>query len=263
MPFVIRPPAPVSTGAGQVPARHPKGIPIPLVSRHQRSSRSEQILLFGRNFLKHPKMLGSLIPSSRFLVNHVLAEVDWDRARVFLEYGPGVGTFTSEILRRMRPDAVLVALETNSDFVRFLRGRLRDDRLHVIHGSAAEVDNALASLELTQADYVLSGIPYTTMLPEVRDVILRKTHSVLDPDGAFLVYQFTRAVLPYLQRVFGSVYQDFEPLNVMPARLFYCRHHVDGMKPNGKRANGSGRLKFLQLGALDRTGSARSPRSSG
>jgi phospholipid N-methyltransferase len=233
------------------------------VSKHQHSSRSEQLLLFGRNFLKHPKMLGSLIPSSRFLVNHVLAEVDWDRARVFLEYGPGVGTFTTEILRRMRSDAVLVALETNADFVRFLRGKLRDVRLHVVHGSAAEADEVLARLHLSRADYVLSGIPYTTMPPEVRDLILRKTHSVLDPNGAFLVYQFTRTVLPYLQQVFGSVYQDFEPLNVMPARLFYCRHHVDGAKPNGKRANGSGRLKFLQRGAPGRTGSARFPRSSG
>jgi phospholipid N-methyltransferase len=260
---VIRPPAPVSTGAGQVPPQDIRKANHSLVSRHLRSSRSEQLLLFGRNFLKHPKMLGSLIPSSRFLVNHVLAEVDWDRARVFLEYGPGVGTFTSEILRRMRPDAVLVALETNADFVRFLRGKLHDDRLHVIHGSAAEADSALATLELTRADYVLSGIPYTTMPPEVRDVILRKTHSVLDPNGAFLVYQFTRTVLPYLQRVFGSVHQDFEPFNVMPARLFYCRHHVDAMKPNGKRANGSVRSKLLQSGALDRIGSARSPRASG
>ncbi|HEX2611947.1 MAG TPA: rRNA adenine N-6-methyltransferase family protein, partial [Gemmatimonadales bacterium] len=164
----------------------------------QRASRSEQLLLFGRNFLKHPKMLGSLIPSSRFLVNHLLAEVDWSRARVFLEYGPGVGTFTTEILRRMRPDAVLIAVETNSDFVRFLRGRVRDDRLHVVHGSAADADAALARLALTRADYVISGIPYTTMPPELRDLILRKTHAVLDPNGAFLVYQFTRAVLPYL-----------------------------------------------------------------
>ena len=76
----------------------------------QSTSRSGQLLLFGRNFIKHPRMLGSLIPSSRFLVNHVLAEVDWNRARVFLEYGPGVGTFTAEILRRMRPDAVLIVV---------------------------------------------------------------------------------------------------------------------------------------------------------
>ena len=58
-------------------------------------------------------MLGSLIPSSRFLVNDVLNQVDWDKARVIVEYGPGVGTITQEILKRMRPDAVLLALELN------------------------------------------------------------------------------------------------------------------------------------------------------
>jgi phospholipid N-methyltransferase len=231
----------------------------------KRASRPEQFLLFGRNFIKHPKMLGSLIPSSRFLVNHVLGEVDWARARVFLEYGPGVGTFTTEILRRMRPDALLIAMETNADFVRFLRRRVHDDRLHVIHGSAADADAALGQLALSHADYVISGIPYTTMPPAVREDILRKTHSVLHPNGAFLVYQFTRTVLPYLQQVFASVYQDFEPLNVMPARLFYCRHHVGSpaAENNGGGANGSGRRKFLQPAAPGLTGNAKSPRSSG
>jgi phospholipid N-methyltransferase len=230
-----------------------------------RASRSQQILLFGRNFIKHPKMLGSLIPSSRFLVNKVLSEVDWARARVFVEYGPGVGTFTTEILRRMRSDAVLIALETNADFVRFLRGKIHDDRLHVIHGSAVEVDSALARLNLSHADYVISGIPYTTIPPEVREIILRKTHSVLHPSGAFLVYQFTRTVLPYLQQVFGRVQQDFEPLNLMPARLFFCRPQTERVSPerNGQRANGSARPTALQPAALDPTGCATPPRSSG
>jgi phospholipid N-methyltransferase len=230
----------------------------------QSASRSEQILLFGRNFLKHPKMLGSLIPSSRFLVNKVLGEVDWARGRVFMEYGPGVGTFTTEILRRMRPDAVLIVLETNVDFVRFLRGKIHDDRLHVVHGSAAEADAALSRLNLTHADYVISGIPYTTITPEVREVILRKTHSLLHPTGAFLVYQFTRTVLPHLEQVFARVHQDFEPLNVMPARLFFCRHHTERvpLERNGQRTNFSARTP-LQSAALDRPGSARPPRPCG
>jgi phospholipid N-methyltransferase len=231
----------------------------------QRASRAEQLLLFGRNFIKHPKMLGSLIPSSRFLVNHVLDQVDWPRARVLLEYGPGVGTFTSEILRRMNPDAVLIALETNADFVHYLRSRLRDDRLHVLHGSAADADVALAQLKLRQADCVISGIPYTTMPSSLRDDILQKTHSILAPEGIFLVYQFTRTVLPYLQQVFGFVRQDFEPLNVMPARLFYCRHGAatEAAPHNGYRTNGSGRPRSLRSVVLERISTARSPRSSG
>jgi phospholipid N-methyltransferase len=262
--LVIRPPAPDPTGAGQVGPQDSYERQTVSTVPSSRTSRSEQLLLFGRNFIKHPKMLGSLIPSSRFLVNHLLAEVDWAQARVFLEYGPGVGTFTTEILRRMRPDAQLIALETNTDFVHFLKSRVPDKRLHVIHGSAADADAALATRDLRHADYVISGIPYTTMPAELRDIILQKTYSVLDPNGAFLVYQFTRAVLPYLQRVFGSVYQDFEPLNVMPARLFYCRHHVAHGSPTGNgRSNGSGRPRFHQPAGPDPTASARPPRSSG
>jgi phospholipid N-methyltransferase len=74
--------------------------------------------LFASNFLRNPYMLGSIVPSSRFLVDAVLAAVDWPRARVFVEYGPGVGTFTTEILRRMRSDATLVVIVTNLEFVK-------------------------------------------------------------------------------------------------------------------------------------------------
>jgi phospholipid N-methyltransferase len=189
--------------------------------------QSERLLLFGRNFFKHPRMLGSVIPSSRFLVNRLLAQVDWTRARVIVEYGPGVGTVTTEILRRMAPDAVLVAIETNADFVRFLRRRIHDPRLQLVHGSAANADDVLAGAGLEQADYVISGIPYTTMPEVTRDQILRKTHALLHPHGTFLVFQFTRAVLPSLRGLFDIVREEFELRNVMPARLFYCRRGAE------------------------------------
>ena len=75
---------------------------------------TSSLALFSRNFIKHPRMLGSLIPSSRFLVNRLLDQVDWGRAATVVEYGPGVGTFTGEILRRLRPKAHLIAIDTRS-----------------------------------------------------------------------------------------------------------------------------------------------------
>src|SRR5690349_24823491 len=101
-------------------------------------SRSEQIFLFAKNFFKHPRMLGSLIPSSRYLIDSLLRRVDWHRARVIVEYGPGVGNFTEEVLRRMSPDGTLVVFETNGEFVRYLQESFPDPRLHVIHGSAED-----------------------------------------------------------------------------------------------------------------------------
>ena len=187
-----------------------------------KQSRSEQALLFARNFFKHPKMLGSLIPSSRFLIDHLMRQIRWDKARVIVEYGPGVGTITQELLRRMRSDAQLVVIEMNEDFVEFLRRQFPDPRLHVIHGSAAEVDAVLARLGIKGADYVLSGIPFSTMPEQVRASILDKTRAVLRPKGKFLVYQFSRAVHPYLQQVFSHVRREYEPLNILPAHLYYC-----------------------------------------
>src|ERR671932_2045634 len=101
-------------------------------------STLDRAILFARNFIKHPKMLGSMIPSSRFLIDQVLRQIDWQRARVIVEYGPGVGTFTAEILQRMRQDAILIVFETNHDFVQFLRSSFDDPRLHVVSGSAAD-----------------------------------------------------------------------------------------------------------------------------
>lgn len=185
-------------------------------------SRRRQLLLFAHNFVKHPRMLGSVVPSSRFLIDEVLGQVDWKRARVIVEYGPGVGTFTAHILRRMRADATLVVIEMNPDFVRFLREEYPDPRLHVVHGSAADTASVLRGLGHTRADYVISGIPFSTMPPELRESILRTTSALLDPRGAFLVYQFSARVLPDLRRFFGRVRRGFEPLNVLPAQLFFC-----------------------------------------
>jgi phospholipid N-methyltransferase len=185
-------------------------------------SRMTELALFAGNFLRHPHMLGSIIPSSRFLVNQVLRPVNWDRARVIVEYGPGIGTFTSEILRRMRGDARLIAIETNEEFVQFLRDALPDPRLHVVHDSAAEVRTVLHRHGLSAAHYVISGIPLGSMPEPVRLDIAEKTRAALEPGGAFLVYQFTPRVLPALRKTFGEVRRGFQLWNVPPAQLFVC-----------------------------------------
>jgi phospholipid N-methyltransferase len=188
----------------------------------RKASRGEETLLFAKNFLQHPKMLGSLIPSSRFLIERLLDKVDWSRAGTIVEYGPGVGTITAGILSRMQPRSRLVVFEMNADFVRYLGRAFPDPRLHVVHGSAENVQRELDRLRCNGADYIISGIPFTTMPPELREKIMRESREALKPGGAVLVYQFTRSVLPHLRVHFRQIQQDFELRNILPARLFYC-----------------------------------------
>ena len=180
-------------------------------------------LLFARNFFRHPRMLGSIVPSSRFLIKQLLEPINWGRARVIVEYGPGVGGITREVLRRMRPDATLIAIEMNPDFVSYLRSSITDTRLRVVAGSAESVVESLRRFGHTRADYIISGIPFSTIPAQLRESILRKTADVLEPGGAFLVYQFSTRVLQDLKRVFGYVGRKFELLNVLPAHLFICQ----------------------------------------
>lgn len=187
-----------------------------------RTPSTSSRFLFALNFFKSPAMLGSLFPSSRFLVSDVLNQVDWDKARVIVEYGPGVGTMTREILKRMRPDAILLALELNEEFVTFLHDEIVDSRLHLVHASATEVRNVLARLGLPSADYIIAGIPYSTMPDSVRREVMQESRQVLHRDGALVFYQFTNTVLPYLKSSFGGVRQSFQVLNILPARIFYC-----------------------------------------
>src|SRR5437660_6006591 len=187
-----------------------------------KTSRGEETVLFAKNFFQHPMMLGSIIPSSPFLIDRLLRKIDWNRAQTIVEYGPGVVTISAHILRRMSPHAKLVVFEMNGDFVKYLRRAFPDPRLHVVHGSAENVGVELQRLGCGRADYIISGIPYTTMPEGLRSRIMQESRSALNEGGAVLVYQFTRAVLPYLRACFSHVNQDFEPLNILPARLFYC-----------------------------------------
>ena len=188
----------------------------------ERAEKAEgPAFVFARNFFKNPRMLGSLIPSSRFLVKQLLRDVRWHAAKVIVEYGPGVGTISAEILKRMRADATLVVFEINKDFVRMLRQQFPDPRLKVIDRSAEDVKTVLSELGLGQADCVFSGIPFSIMSDESRRSVIRNTHAALGAGGSFLVYQFSSRCRADLEEIFGPVQQQFEPRNILPARLFH------------------------------------------
>lgn len=184
--------------------------------------RRAQLSLFARNFFKHPRMLGSIIPSSSFLIRRLLEPVDWEQARVIVEYGPGVGTITQEILNRLHPDATLVVIETNGDFVDYLNRNLSDPRLKVIAGSAETIEAELERLGLPAADYVVAGLPFSTMPADCRERILAGSQAALAPQGSMLIYQFSPKVSSALHQTFSRVESAFEPINIPPARVYFC-----------------------------------------
>ena len=199
-------------------ARHVKGR---INRRHDRRAASPR-WQFLRGFFKNPVMVGSVIPSSRVLIDKMLDPVDWANTKLFVEYGPGVGTFTRPILDRLMPDAMLIAIDTNSDFVDYLQRDIDDPRFVAVHGSAADVERIVAEHGHPHADYVVSGLPFSTLPPGVGAAIGEATARVIRPGGAFLVYQFSPKVRDFIAPFFQRIDRGFEWINVPPATLFWA-----------------------------------------
>jgi phospholipid N-methyltransferase len=177
--------------------------------------------VFFEGFLKNPVMVGSVIPSSRRTINKMLGPVDWDECRLFVEYGPGVGTFCQPVLDRLRRDGALIVIDTNPLFIDYLRATISDSRFTAVLGSAADVEDIVRSHGHDHADYILSGLPFSTLPDGVGPAIAAATYRALRPGGAFLVYQFTAKARDFMARQFNRIDNGLEFWNVPPCFLFW------------------------------------------
>src|SRR3546814_7604010 len=87
----------------------------------------------------------------------------------------------------MAPDAQFIAIDTNPDFIRYLRQTIPDQRFAAVHGSAADVAQIVADHGFDAADYVLSGLPFSTLPPGVGPAIAKATFETLRPCGPFQI----------------------------------------------------------------------------
>jgi phospholipid N-methyltransferase len=188
----------------------------------ERRASSGPLWQFLRGFIKHPVMVGSVIPSSKVLIDKMLEPVDWKRCKLFVEYGPGVGTFTEHVLERMAPDATLIAIDTNADFTDYLNTKFADSRLDAVTGSADNVRRIMKERGFGEADYILSGLPFSTLPPGIGPKIAAETAAALRPGGAFLVYQFSPKVRDFIAPHFERIDKGFEWRNIPPAQLFWA-----------------------------------------
>ena len=177
--------------------------------------------VFFKGFVKHPVMVGSIIPSSDRTVKKMLEPVDWDATKLFVEYGPGIGTFCRPVLERMRPGATLLVIDLNEDFIDYLRKTIRDSRFIAVHGSAADVNAIIAQFGFKYADYILSGLPFSTLPNNLGPVIAEETAKALRPGGAFLVYQFRARARDFMAPHFRRIDSGFEAWNILPCHLFW------------------------------------------
>ena len=172
--------------------------------------------LFFKRFLQRPFQIASIVPSSRALVERVADKIDFNRARVIAEYGPGEGVHSREIARRMHPEARLLLFELDSAFSRDLERQFADDpRVTVLNRDAADLTLEMKALGLTHCDYILSGIPFSILKLDKKRALLKKTYEALAPGGSFIIYQVTNELKQHAT-IFDEAESEYFLQNIPP-----------------------------------------------
>lgn len=168
-------------------------------------------LQFARQFLRHPKQLGTVVQSGRVLARRMAREV---RESVeVVEFGAGTGPVTREILRELPGNARLTCFEINPDLCRCLE-RIGDSRLHIVNDSAENCERYVA-----HPDCVVSELPLALFNEQAKDKIL----TIGRESGKYIQLQYTPVLGKEIRRYFKSVKLQFVPRNIPPAFVYICR----------------------------------------
>jgi phosphatidylethanolamine/phosphatidyl-N-methylethanolamine N-methyltransferase len=173
-------------------------------------------------FLKQSKNVGAVAPSSKYLVKKMVDPIDFSKVKCIVEFGPGTGSITHELLNQMPKDAILLAFEINAEFCEMLK-QINDPRIKIISDTAESLETYLEENNIGKVDYIISSLPLAMIPNGIVRNILHVVKKVLSPAGAFVQYQYSLNAYKKLKATFRNVDVNFTPINIPPAFVFVCK----------------------------------------
>jgi phospholipid N-methyltransferase len=183
--------------------------------------------------LRRPAVIGAVAPSSIGLSELLAAVTPTSGEPVVVELGPGTGSVSLAIQRRLPNGGRHVAVEIDPAMVEHLRRT--HPELEVAHGDAADLVGLLDGRGIKAADAVVSGLPWSLFRPERQRRILDGVSAVLAPGGAFTTFAYrhtgamssARGFHQLLTGMFDEVIVSHTVWwNMPPARIYACRRPI-------------------------------------
>lgn len=179
--------------------------------------------MFLLEYMKNPKNVGAVVPSSKYLAYEMINTIDFNNTECIVEYGPGTGAFTEKILARAKDTTTIILIEVNKEFYSILK-ELYGYKKNVIilNDSAENIENILKRYSIKKVDYIISGLPFTSLSKKISDKILNKTSEVIGDSGQFITFQYTLMKEKYIESFFNDVGHSIVYRNIPPAYVLRC-----------------------------------------
>jgi phospholipid N-methyltransferase len=170
---------------------------------------------------------GSIVPSSRFLINRMIAPVPEDYSGQIIELGAGSGALTQRLAARC-PAARIVACEINHSLAHVNRSGLAAagidaNRVKVVAESAENLLPKLCAHEPEKPHFIISGVPLGNLPREKALTIIEAVKESLRPGGVFIQFQYFLADYRKIRRRFARMRTVPVLLNIPPAFVYYAQ----------------------------------------
>jgi phospholipid N-methyltransferase len=179
----------------------------------------ESMLIFSK-FLKSPRTVGAVSPSSRALAQRMVADLPRDVPVTVVELGPGTGAFTGAIVDALAPGARFLAVDIEPDFVRKIRQRWPS--VECVCASAEQLDTLVRDRHLGPVDHIISGLPFASLPMAMTRQILEGIERTLRPGGTFTTFQYVHGHWMPHGRLFRQ--QMSEIMGAPPRRRLVLRN---------------------------------------
>lgn len=177
--------------------------------------------LFLQTFLQSPSQVGSIIPSSRFMVRKIMELVTKANPQTVAEFGAGTGVITRPLSQYCEKQKVKLFVFEKDER---LRGHLEQQFPQLnIYSDALLLPEVLQDKGLEQVDCIVCGLPFTLFSPDLREQFFNMMDTTLNPQGTLIMFQFSLHMLKTLKQRYRSVEVKFIPLNVPPAFVYHCQ----------------------------------------
>ncbi len=170
-------------------------------SHNSLGQRIKETLTFLLAWIRNPRSVGAIAPSSPALAGLITREITSAHAPI-VELGAGTGVFTRKLLAQGVREQDLILIEESSSMAKLLSQKFPEAR--VIQMDASHPDLA-EYIEVEKVGAVVSGLPLLSLPSSVVDRVLTNLTSVLDTEA--YMYQFTYSwrspIRPQLASRFG------------------------------------------------------------
>lgn len=183
---------------------------------------------FLKEFVTKPHEIGAIFPSSRELAKELVSGVNWGSVETVIEYGPGLGAITEELLQYTQ-DKDFFVIELNEAYANAFEKRYPQVPLY--RDSVANVVELTRDRGLDHVDCVISGLPWANFSDTVQDELLDATLEVMSPSAHFASYAYVhglalksgRRFRKKLESRFTSVERSHIVWrNTPPAVVYHC-----------------------------------------